>query len=121
MATILIVDDDPAVLRLTATVLERSGYGIVRASNGLEALMLYSSYAQRLDLVLTDVDMPEMNGVELAARIRAANPTAKVLLMSGRVPPRVDVSEIDTVIPKPFHVEKLLDAIRRMLNCGKLD
>jgi len=119
MATILIVDDDPAVLRLTSMILERNGYGIVRASNGLEALMLYTSYAQRLDLVLTDVDMPEMDGVELASRIRSTDPSAKVLLMSGRIPEGVQPSELDRVLLKPFRTERLLTAVRQVLSAGE--
>src|SRR5215468_10987464 len=90
MATVLVVDDDEGVRNITAMILKQKGHDILQASNGLEALMIYSSYRQKIDLVLTDVDMPQINGLELAARIRARDPSKKILLMSGQPLDRVE-------------------------------
>ncbi len=111
MPTVLVADDDPAVLRLTALLLERTGYAVLRAINGVEALMLYASYGDRVDAVLTDVDMPEMNGIELAARIRSSNPDAKIVFMSGCLPFDVTVPSGYRAISKPFKTKDLLSAL----------
>ena len=86
MPSVLVVDDEPVIVQLVAMVLKQIGYAVLTASGGVEALMVYSSYHAKVDLVLTDVVLPGMNGVELANRIRALDPTVKVLLMSGSVP-----------------------------------
>ncbi len=112
MATILVVDDDPAVLRMIAILLEGAGHTIMKASNGLEALLVYQSYAQHIDLLLTDIDMPQMNGVELAARIRATHPFASILLMTGAVPLGAPLPASLLVLEKPFQRDTLLGAVR---------
>jgi CheY-like chemotaxis protein len=115
MATILVVDDDPAVLRLAATVLERAGHRVMRATNGLEALFVYESYASHLDLVLSDVDMPELDGLELAARIHAIHPNSRILLMSGCLPSRLETAaERLPLLNKPFLPQDLLAAVRNV-------
>jgi CheY-like chemotaxis protein len=120
MATVLVADDDAAVLALAAMILQRDGFQVLRASNGLEALMLYSSYASRIDLVLTDFDMPQMNGAELVARIRERNPAAKVLMMSGYMPSGAGAPGRGyPVLRKPFRPAELRDAVREMLSRAK--
>lgn len=113
MATILVVDDDPAVLRLAATVLERAGHRVMRASNGLEALLVYESYASHLDLVLSDIDMPELDGLELASRIHAVRPDSRILLMSGGLPSKLGTgAERYPLLNKPFLPQQLLAAVK---------
>lgn len=111
MATVLVVDDDTAIRELVAMILKMSGHGVLLASNGLEALMVYSSYRSRLDLILTDIDMPQMNGIELVARIRALDPSKKVLVMSGR--PLDDMHGVEdcALLPKPFKPDQLKAAV----------
>jgi two-component system cell cycle sensor histidine kinase/response regulator CckA len=111
MPTVLVADDEPAVLTLTAMLLEGAGYAVLRAVNGVEALMLYASYADRVDVVLTDVEMPEMNGIELAARIRDRNPDARILFMSGFLPPGARIPSGYRMISKPFKSTGLLRAL----------
>lgn len=111
MATVLVVDDDEGVGQIAALILKQKGHDILRASNGLEALMVYSSYRQKIDLVLTDVDMPQMDGIELAARIRARDPSKRILFMSGR---RVDDLAIPgncAMLSKPFLADQLTAAV----------
>jgi CheY-like chemotaxis protein len=73
--------------------------------------MLYSSYRTKIDLVLTDVDMPQMDGIELADRIRALDPPKRILLMSGRALDDLDGSEKYPMLSKPFLPEQLMAAV----------
>jgi len=115
MATVLVVDDDEGVRNITAMILKQKGHDILQASNGLEALMIYSSYRQKIDLVLTDVDMPQINGLELAARIRARDPSKRILLMSGRAQDDLAASEDCSMLSKPFLPDQLIAAVESIL------
>src|SRR5262249_49957651 len=81
--TILVVEDDPSVLRLTAEALQRRGYRVLTANGWLEALDLVSRSNVAIDLVLTDIIMPGMGGRVLGERIRLLRPEIRVLYMSG--------------------------------------
>ena len=113
MATVLIVDDDDGVRRLADLILRQSGHETICACNGLEGLMVYSSYHRYFDLVLTDVDMPQMNGIELADRIRARDPLRKILLMSGNS--RTEAGQHYPFLAKPFLPDQLVAAIDSIL------
>jgi CheY-like chemotaxis protein len=115
MATVLVVDDDAGVRQIAAIILEQKGHQILKASNGLEGLMVYSSYRANLDLVLTDIDMPQMNGIELAARIRARDPSKKILLMSGRAPDDCPGADNYPMLSKPFGPDQLMAAVDELL------
>ncbi len=80
--TILVVDDEPSVLALVRTMLWRAGYTVLEASGPEEALKLASAESP-IDLLVTDVLMPEMNGYELAEKVRELRPDIKILYMSG--------------------------------------
>ena len=114
MAAVLVIDDDGAVRQLLKLILQQKGYEVLLASNGLEGLMVYTTYHSRIDLVLTDVDMPELNGIELANRIRAREPSKSILLMSGR--PAEDPQRPDLpIFPKPFRPDQLIEAVEAAL------
>jgi two-component system cell cycle sensor histidine kinase/response regulator CckA len=120
MAIVLVADDDGAVLSLVAMVLQRDGFRVLRASNGLEALMVYSSYANKIDLVITDFEMPEMNGAELASRIRERDPSARILIMSGYMQSAGTGQNIAyPVLRKPFRPGELRSAVRGILPAAK--
>ncbi len=112
--TILLVEDDPDVRRFVAMALRRSGYRILEAAAGEEALMRYS--AETFDLLVTDISMPKINGRELAARFRSLKPEIKVLLISG-----YDDSGESVAIPgaaflaKPFSQKAIGAKIREVL------
>jgi PAS domain S-box-containing protein len=115
--TVLLVEDAPAVRAFVARALNTYGYTVLRAANGDEALQIAA--VQPFDLLLTDVVMPGMNGIELAERIVAAHPDARVLLMSGYDFSRSD--EIDTgdtppLLRKPFTATALAHAVRSLLD-----
>ena len=84
--TVLLVEDDPAVRALTFEVLTESGYQVLEASGGHEAIALAGSHPGRIDLLLTDVVMPRMNGRELARRLHEMRPGLATLYMSGYAP-----------------------------------
>jgi two-component system cell cycle sensor histidine kinase/response regulator CckA len=117
MATLLVVDDDAGVRNLIVTILRANGYSVFTASNGLEALMIYASYRAAIDLVVTDINMPQMDGIELAARIRALDSVERILLISGRSPDRPLPSNCQ-LLKKPFLPDQLIDAVHNVMASG---
>jgi CheY-like chemotaxis protein len=115
MANVLVVDDEPSLLQLVVMILKQNGHTVLSASNGVEALMVYSSYRSNLQLVLTDVVMPGMNGIELAERFRAVDPSIRILLMSGFVPDDLEVPKDLPLLKKPFQPEGLVEAVKQTL------
>ncbi|PMP82263.1 MAG: histidine kinase, partial [Chloroflexus aggregans] len=112
-ARILVVDDDPDLLRMTVNTLIHLGYTVLHANNGPEALTLLQS--EPVDLLLTDVVMPEMSGQELAKLAQQALPTLKVLLMSGFAALQgVHIGDIP-LIEKPFRASSLEVAVQQAL------
>ena len=114
MPTILVVDDEPSVLKLCETILRRGGYETLTASSGNEALRLMRDNTDRIDFALIDVMMPVMNGLEVASRIRDTSPGIKSVLMSGYSPREIlplISSHPYRVIWKPFKAESLLQMI----------
>lgn len=81
--TILVVEDDPVVQAAIAEILERLGYTVLTASNGSEALTLFSQNADTIDLVLCDMMMPEMDGLDLSLALSVHDPRVKVILITG--------------------------------------
>jgi len=111
--TILVVDDEPDVRALLREVLTLNGYNVLDTGDPFEARRLVES--QPVHLLLTDVVMPIMNGLDLAKRVEAASPPTKVVLMSGFNTAAVKGSG-RPLVPKPFRTADLLNTIRLMLN-----
>jgi len=117
MATVLVVDDEEPILGILAEVIEEMGHQVLRAMNGREALALIRSAPP--DLVLTDVMMPYLNGLDLCRAIKADHNTAHivVLLMSAvPVDRRGDDARADGFIHKPFSLEEVETAVAEGLN-----
>lgn len=116
---VLLVEDEPAVLRLAKRMIERLGYAVIDAGSPGEALELARRHAPRLKLLVTDVIMPEMNGRALAERLQPLLPGLKVLFMSGYtadVIARSGMLEPGThFIQKPFSRQDLSAKIREAL------
>ena len=110
--TILLVDDDDAVLRVVQRVLRVRGYAVVSAPSGAEALRLFEDQSGEFDLLLTDMVMPGVPGRELADEILRRKPGIKVLYMSGytedEVMRRGDLGTGQSFIPKPLTLAELV-------------
>ncbi|MDE2007922.1 MAG: response regulator [Rhodospirillales bacterium] len=106
-ATILVVDDDPEVREIVAEILEDYGHRVLPADGGAEALRILEDRPE-IELVITDVRMPDISGLELAARARRAREGLKVILISGYFMAQ-DVGM--RVLLKPFRMSELQDAV----------
>jgi CheY-like chemotaxis protein len=117
--TVLVVEDQEAVRELTKTVLETSGYHVLEATNGVEALAVVERHPDEIHLLLTDVILPGMNGMDLSRRLRALRPKLKVLFTSGYpadVIARRGVVERDVAyIAKPVSPDSLVAKVRDVL------
>jgi two-component system cell cycle sensor histidine kinase/response regulator CckA len=121
--TILLVEDDDTVRKLTRRMLEHLGYTVLTANNGREALDIVRTGGQQIDLLLTDVVMPEMAGHDLAQEVSSIRPGMKLVFMSGypgRVTSGLGVSEANVLfLQKPFSTEDLGRRIRSALDFGR--
>lgn len=111
--TVLVVDDEDVVRSLMARVLEDQGYRVLRAQDGLVAWELLQRAAGSIDVVVVDVVMPRMDGLELAARV-AALPKAPPLVMTSAYPYNRAVLD-HPFLPKPFHPEQLVAMVGHVL------
>lgn len=115
METILVADDEEAIVEVLACVLDAEGYRVLPAHDGLEAWRLLTQ--ERIDLVISDYMMPGMNGLELCVRSRAEPATAHIpfILISAFAEELVHTSA-QAVFGKPFDVTRLVREIRRLLD-----
>jgi CheY-like chemotaxis protein len=120
MQRVLIIDDDEQVRALLHEILDRAGYEVTEAANGLEGLNLYR--AGPVDLVITDLLMPEKEGVETIVELRREFPDARIIAMSGggRNAGRDYLSiaaqlGAGATMAKPFSRQEVLNAIRDVL------
>lgn len=121
--TILLVEDELDLLSLTREILERYGYRILSAPNGRSALNVWNERRGEIDLLLTDMRMPEgINGYELAERCLSDKPMLKVIYVSGysiEPGPSVRLEEGQNFLTKPYTPPGLARAVRRMLDCAE--
>jgi PAS domain S-box-containing protein len=117
--TILVADDDDGVRKLVHAVLATSGYTVIEATDGKEALAIFQNHPARFDMVLTDVVMPYLNGFELGNRIGDLDPAQKVLYMSGFRDTPLSGMEQERprlFLHKPFTPDSLLLRVREVLD-----
>lgn len=118
--TILLVEDEEAILRLSKIVLERFGYNVLAADTPKKALAIAESLEEPLHLLLTDVVMPEMNGKELTRKIEKMKSDIRVLYMSGYTGDVImhqGILEEDVnFLQKPFSVNSLAAKVREVLD-----
>jgi len=121
--TILLVEDEPALRRLSRRVLAQFGYTVLEAPNGQEALQLAEAYKGPINLVLTDVVMPRLGGRDLAERIHTSHPESKILFMSGYTDDAVVqhgvVTQEVSLLRKPFTPYALAARVREVLDSPK--
>lgn len=117
-ATIVVADDEPSVRKLVRGILAGAGYQVIEAANGKEVLSLIESKV--IDLLVTDLAMPELDGIETIAVLRQSRPKLKIIAMSGRfVGPLLQAAEhlgAHVSLAKPVQAEELLAAVRRLIH-----
>ncbi len=120
--TVLLVEDEELVRLLALSVLSAKGYRVLEASSGAQAIALAEDCGGAIDLIVTDVVMPELSGPEVVERVVRLHPEARVLYISGYT--NSDLSELGvqridvTLLPKPFSPKSLLKAVREVLDSG---
>ncbi len=121
--TILVVEDDPSLRRLARKIFEKYGYNVLDAKNGIEALRIAREYEGAIQLVLTDVIMPEMNGAELVKHLIRKQPDLKYIYMSGYPENTLSNSGLSNsnfdLIEKPFSTDTLVGKVRKVLDGAK--
>lgn len=119
-ARILVIDDDPAILKIVRKILERAGHEVLEAGDGEKGLRLARQEAP--DLIITDLLMPEMEGIETIQSLRDELPDVKIIAMSGGGAMGTDTYLTDAEIlgahramAKPFTPEELVEAVEDLL------
>jgi len=118
--TVLVVEDEEEVLKLSVEILRRQGYNVLEASEGDDALRICEKHTAPIHLMITDVVMPRMSGTELAKRLGPLHPETRVLYMSGYTDNAIVrhgvLEEGVNYLQKPFTLEKLAEKVREVLD-----
>jgi CheY-like chemotaxis protein len=120
--SVLVVDDETPVRRFVARVLARDGFTVFEAADGIEALDLVKSGKTPVDVVVADIVMPRMNGVELMQALSPGYPDLPIILMSGYAAAALSEMGIEPpcgILTKPFPAERLLSEVRRCVSRRK--
>jgi two-component system cell cycle sensor histidine kinase/response regulator CckA len=116
---ILVVDDEEAIRNVARRMLERSGYRVLVACDGAQAISIYAEHQEEIALVLTDMSMPVMDGAELIARLEAMNPLVRIVRSSGLLS-AVEASSVGVgvqhFIPKPYTAAAMLRTLQEALS-----
>lgn len=113
-STILVVEDDAIVRMLIVDVLEELEFSVLEAADAGDALVLVENPGQVIDLMMTDVGLPDMDGKQLATKVRELRPALPILFASGYAE-NIDVPAGMQVIGKPFSIDQLRDKVKSML------
>jgi CheY-like chemotaxis protein len=121
--TILFVDDESHIVSAAEDTLNDHGYKVIASTDPVKALDLFTQHREDISLVITDIVMPQLDGIELIRRIRSLEPDVKIIAISGykkHVEDKKGVENKERVsfLQKPFEVRDLLAAIRRNLDGG---
>jgi DNA-binding NtrC family response regulator len=121
MAKLLIVEDDASVRTLSARALERAGHNVATAADGAQGLALIRAALGGYDLVVSDIRMPEMDGIEMAKAAAAGFPAIRIMLMTGYADQRERAEELDgiilDVVQKPFSLAEIRARVEQALAC----
>jgi two-component system cell cycle sensor histidine kinase/response regulator CckA len=119
MLTILVVDDEASIRRLTRLFLERAGYDVLEAAGAFEAIGLLDA-GRSLDLLISDLSMPGLNGDEMVSRLRITRPDLKVLYISGYTDLLAALRPVQTegILNKPFTMQALEKAVSALLRAA---
>jgi CheY-like chemotaxis protein len=120
---IMVVEDEPTLRALVRKVLERGGYAVIESPSGLAALELWSKTKPHIDLLLTDMVMPDgISGLQLADKLKAQNPGLKVIFTTGYSSELLgkdfEIKEGVNFLQKPYPPQKLVQTVRNGLASG---
>ena len=122
--TVLLVENEEALLELTCVVLSQSGYNVLSARDGIEAIEIARSFDGSIHLLLTDIVMPKLNGPSLARHVSLLHPGIRVLFMSGHSDPDVTLGENvppdSECLQKPFQRDALIRKVRQTLDLAEV-
>lgn len=110
---VLLVDDEPAIRVLFAATLRRDGYHVVEAGDGEEAVQT-AKKAERVDLVITDIRMPKMDGIAMANALREAQPEIRIVFVSGYPVDLAALGPNSCMLSKPFRSIDLMNAVHAL-------
>ncbi len=114
---ILVIDDDKDVLKLIKDILETSRYDVMPFDNPLTAIDMFNNFSAKIQLVITDIMMPLMEGDELIRRLKEIKPDIKIIVVSGYGNERITIRKmIDAVVKKPFERLELLSVVRQLID-----
>ncbi|KAA3617931.1 MAG: response regulator [Calditrichaeota bacterium] len=117
---ILVVDDEKIVRDLVSLQLKLLGYHVLSATNAQQAIQIFANNKDEIDLVLTDIIMPEVNGLELANQILDVNKNTRIILMSGNLDENISITKIGNghlyFLEKPFYISKLKTIVEKCMS-----
>ena len=113
--TILLVEDEPDVRSLNVRALKQRGYTVLAAENGLEAIEVFDAHKGAVDLVVSDVMMPEMDGPTLARELRTRNPLLKIIFVSGYAEDALNNIPDTIFLSKPLSLKQLVTAVKETM------
>lgn len=118
--TVLVVEDEAMLLELLKSTLEGKGYRVLPARDGIEAIDQYRQYAREVAVVLSDVGLPRMSGIETCLELKRINPTVKLILASGYLDPAMKQElvgvEAREFIQKPYNPDEVLRRVRAVID-----
>ena len=114
--TILLAEDDAPIRKFVTALLTKCGYNLLVATDGKDALQQSQQFTGTIHLLLSDIEMPEMTGIELAIQINQHRPETKILLISGLDAGMLVLNNGWQFLPKPFMAEMLRDRVRDFLS-----
>lgn len=120
VTTVLLVEDEDAVRTVTRRILERAGFHVVEARSGREGLAFAEDTADPVDILITDLHLPDLDGADVAREFTRRQPAARVLYLSGdsgeSLPEHGILEAGENFVQKPFTSEVLLDRVRHLLS-----
>ena len=113
---ILLVDDEPVTLNMLKRFFEKADFDVMTAQDGLEAIAVYEHKRDQIDVILSDIVLPEMDGWMMHSRLKELNTQVKVIFTSGYYDPetqaRCEREGIQALIPKPFKLDEIVSIVR---------
>ena len=119
LGTILLVDDDDRVREVVEAMLQQLGARVMTANNGVEGIALYKKHITKINLVIIDMNMPQMNGAQAIAKLKQINSECTFIAITGfseiQILTQLDEQEIPIILKKPFSFAQLTNAVHSIL------